>query len=69
MNRVRQPHTLLNRLFLLAFQKLNTNKDFGSQNWLLAQACPRFIFGVCPAHDRDPQKVKKLKSQKILGRG
>ena len=31
----------IKRLVLLAFQKLNTNKDFGSPNWLLS--CPRFI--------------------------
>ena len=30
-------------LVLLAFQKLSTNKDFGSLSWLLSQACPRFI--------------------------
>ena len=36
----------LKRSFLLAFQKLSTNKDFGSQNWLLFQACPlTFHFG------------------------
>ena len=34
----------LKPLFFLAFQRLNENMDFGSQNWLLSQACPRYIY-------------------------
>jgi hypothetical protein len=30
-------------LCVLAFQKLKNKKDFGSQNWLFSQACPRCI--------------------------
>ena len=38
----------LKPLFLLAFQKLNTNKDFSCQNLLFSQACPRFIVTPAP---------------------